>query len=808
MSSLTRRQLLMFFGASAGAAVLSPELGERLIGGGMAQAQTAPLSFTPMFLPSPLPIYRRQASFLPTGINGAGSKSIRSNPVTTYTVVDDVHVPPEYERYVIVAWGDRVFPNAGDYFGYNNDYTAFVPLTPGNVNDGYLWVNHEYVGFPLSTIAPEAPADVAASPSSYVSVTGNPALPTGASFGALSAADKQRIAGEFFYNMGGSVVRITRPADGRFTIAGDKSINRRIHGLSGLGVNSTRTDGYGSITSWGPAGYQIGDNNYLEGTGPAVADVFVGVNADGLGNKIIGTAYNCSGGYTPWGTVLTCEENYQASAGAFYVGVTEGVKSNGSQVVDPSTDAKGYTNGTTGQVFGLLGEKYGWSVEIDPADPNFRPKKHTWLGRFRHENVAFRAEAGNKLIAYQGDDRRGGHTWKYVSTGTVTNPTDKANSNLFTAGTLYVARFEPNGTGRWIPLALSTPTDPLSPSILSSAEAAGRGGTISNNGLFRLPRRVGIAGQTIDGGSFSVTVANEATALPGYRGKTLANFYTSQGAMLCDAFHAANLAGGTPTARPEDVEIHPVTKEVFVAYTDGAPGGDGYPDSRIFQVAKYSSAVNDAQQSGSILKIIEDSANGAGTTFRWQKINQGGESGSIGGAGWANVDNLAFDPLNNIWGVTDMSTTTHNGFATGAAGTPSTINHTSTGNVSAFTGVFGNNWLFCLPTGGPNAGQVLPFSYGPVRCEMTGPTFVGNTLLIAVQHPGEDSPIGDGTNLTRSIEMLNLSGTTFNQTRNVPRGSNWPSNIGYVGVVNGTLSNNPPRPAVTGIRRLAGSRFI
>jgi len=812
----------MFFGASAGAAVLSPELGEKLLGGSMAQAQSAPLSFTPMFLPSPLPVYRRQVSFLPTGPSPAGVRSVRPNPVTTYTVIDDVHVPPEYERYVIVAWGDRVFPNPEDYVGYNADYTAFAPLTPGSTTDGYLWVNHEYVSYPFSPLAPEAPANVALLPSSYESVTGNPALPTGASFGALSDANKRSLAGEFFYNQGGSIVRITRLADGRFTIAVDKTINRRIHGLSGLGINSTRTDGYASVTSWGPAGYQIGGTtDFLEATGPVVADVFVGVNADGLGNKIIGTAYNCSGGYTPWGTVLTCEENFQGGAGAFYMGVTEGVKSNGSQFVDTVTDAKGYTNGTSGQVFGLLGEKYGWSVEIDPADPSFRPKKHSWLGRFRHENVAMRAEAGNKLIVYQGDDRRSGHTWKYVSTGTIANPTDKANSNLFAAGTLYVARFEPNGTGRWIPLLLSTPTNPLSPSIISSAEAAGRGGTISNGGLFRLPRRVGVAGQTIDGGPLFVTTTGivisgqqtlaEATALPPYQGKTLANFYPNQGALLCDAYLAANLAGGTPGARPEDLEVHPVTKEIFIAYTDGAPGGDGYPDSRIFQVSKYSSAVNDTQQSGSIVKIIEDSANGTGLTFRWQKINQGGEAGSVGGSGWANVDNFAFDPLNNIWGVTDMSTGTHNGFAVGAAGTVNPINHTSTGNVSGFTGVFGNNWLFCLPTTGPSAGQVLPFSYGPVRCEMTGPTFVGNTLVIAVQHPGEDCPINDGTpasSLSRSIEMLDLSGNLFNQTRNVPRGSNWPSNIGYVGTVNGTLSNSPPRPAVIGIRRLTGSRFI
>ena len=172
----------------------------------------------------------------------------------------------------------------------------------------------------------------------------------------------------------------------------------------------------------------------------------------------------------------------------------------------------------------------------------------------------------------------------------------------------------------------------------------------------RLPKRAGIAGQTEDGGSFVVDTTNEATALPGYKNKTLANFYSSQGAVLVDAFLAANLIGGTPTARPEDLEVNPTTKEVFIAYTDAAPGSDGYPDSRIFTVAKYGSAVNSTQQSGGLYKIIEDSPDGAGLTFRWQRLAQGGEAGAIAGAGFASVDNLDFDTQGNIWGVTDMST--------------------------------------------------------------------------------------------------------------------------------------------------------
>jgi secreted PhoX family phosphatase len=429
------------------------------------------------------------------------------------------------------------------------------------------------------------------------------------------------------------------------------------------------------------------------------------------------------------------------------------------------------------------------------------------LGRFRHENIAMRAEPGKKLVAYMGDDRRGGHTWKFVSTGTVSDPTDKNNSKLWESGILYVARFNPDGTGKWIPLLIDTPADPIPPSILSEKEFAALG-SAQRNGLIKLPRRNGVAGQTTDGGAFNCDRTNESAALPDYQGKKLADFYTNQGAILCDAFLAANLAGGTPTARPEDLEVHPLTKEVFIAYTDGAPGSDGYPDSRIFQVAKLSTDPDATQQSGGLYKIIEDSTDGTGLTFRWEKFKQGGEAGSETGAGFANLDNLAFDFRANVWSVTDMSTSTHNGFDVGAAGTLNTIDHTASGNVSNFTGVFGNNWLFFIPTIGPNAGEVIPFAQGPVRCEMTGPTFVGDTLILAVQHPGEDCPINDGTVLNRTIEMLDLDGKTFNQTRTVPRGSSWPSNISTEDGGKGNPTGTPI-PSVIGIYRKEGKgRFI
>ena len=400
-----------------------------------------------------------------------------------------------------------------------------------------------------------------------------------------------------------------------------------------------------------------------------------------------------------------------------------------------------------------------------------------------------------------GDDRRGGHTWKYVSKDKVRRPHSRRNSELLEDGTLYVARYHPDGTGQWIPLTRLTPTNPLRPSEISSVPFANgfASGTLFN-GRIRLPRRNGVARQTISGGSFICERSTEAAAFTnfptGYLNATLADFYPTQGALLCDAFHAGNLVGGTPAARPEDLEINPHDpREVFIAFTDGAPGGDGYPDSRIFEVAKLTRAVNATQQSGGLYKITENRHDGSGRAFHWEKLEQGGEAGSVNGAGFAAVDNLVFDQRHNVWGVTDMSTGQHNGFTDGIPNNPTTINHTANGDISALIGVFGNNWLFFVPTSGPHAGEVFPFAYGPTRCEMTGPTFVGNTLIISVQHPGEDCDFQLAPRtLNRDIELLDLNGTPFTQQRTVTRSSNWPSNI--EGMLGG-----PPRPCVIAIQR-------
>lgn len=796
-STISRREFLAFVGGAATTVTVGSILPAGTASAEAGSLRRAGISFTPVRVPHPLNIYTDRKSFLGTGVDtGTLVNASPTAQLGNYTVVDDVIVPPEFERYVIVAWGDRPFPDADDYVGYNHDFTAFI--AESGDRDGLLWVNHEYTSYPFSVHA-TADAGLQALGDGFKQYVGFalPALPA-TGFIGMSANDQRLLLGEILYNVGGSVVRIRRPrSHGRFEVVKDPR-NRRYHGLSGLALNTSR----GLPTAWGNMPHQKGDMGYLEGTGPGATDVFAGVNADGLGNRIIGTFANCSGGHTPWGTVLSAEENFQIFGN---VGVQESVLPNGSQTGFPvGTPAAAPT---TASVFGLYGEKYGWLVEIDPKRPHVRAKKHTALGRFRHENVAMRVREGAPLVAYMGDDRRGGHVWKFVSDDRIRDEDDASNSRLFEAGTLYAARLNADGTGTWIPLKLSTPTNPNVPSELGSAELAARG-VIDRDAGTRFPRRVGVAGQTADGGSFVMTRTNEAASLPGYRNKTLAQFYQSQGAALCDAFLAANLIGATPCGRPEDIEVHPRTNDVFMAMTDGIAGGDGYPDSRIFQVGKYTAAIDAKQPPGGLYRIREKSRDGAGTEFTWSVFAAGGEEGAVDGMGFAAVDNLVFDRNASVWGVIDMSTEKHNGYSDGSNPVAQTIDHTLTtpANASNFFGIYGNNFMFYIPTskGDPDAGRVVPFAIGPTRSEMTGPTFAGNTLIVSVQHPGEDSPIGTQTPLRRNIEILALDGkSVFNQDRTIPKGSAWPSSIATRDGGAGSAAGLP-RPATIGIRPKKG----
>lgn len=147
-------------------------------------------------------------------------------------------------------------------------------------------------------------------------------------------------------------------------------------------------------------------------TGPAAG-------IDG-GPRAIGTLANCSGGVTPWGTALSCEENYQ----------------------DYGPDGFDWNPSIYGR------RHYGWVVEIDPFDPAAVPRKHTALGRFRHENIAIRVLGDGTVVAYMGDDKRDSCVFKFVAHRKLRDPRDRAaNLAILESGKLYAADFS---HGRWI----------------------------------------------------------------------------------------------------------------------------------------------------------------------------------------------------------------------------------------------------------------------------------------------------------------------------------------------------------------------
>jgi secreted PhoX family phosphatase len=261
MNEITRRRFLQFIGGVAGAVAFSSLFKSREVMFVPAAKAGISENLTPVRLPYPLPIYTEKNSWLATNIGGVGVIKTPNNPVnlTEYTVIDEVVIPPEYEYYVIVSWGDRPFSDPNQYVGYNHDYTAFVPLK-GSIHDGCLYINHEYISYPFSKLAPDTPEDIASPESMFES------FPPVVGFALPTTKDRQLI-GEMLYNCGGTVVRVRHTGfhghGARYQVVAGDAKNRRIHGLSGLAINADRpaTDPYRTVTSWGPRPHQQGDSN-------------------------------------------------------------------------------------------------------------------------------------------------------------------------------------------------------------------------------------------------------------------------------------------------------------------------------------------------------------------------------------------------------------------------------------------------------------------------------------------------------------------------------------------------------------------
>ena len=313
-----------------------------------------------------------------------------------------IHVPDGYGWQSVAKWGEPLFGDAEELsqetavsvassdrvFGENTDgMEAFVV-------DGrqVIAVNHEYVNTKINL----------------------PQNPDGA---VLSADDVKTLQ-----NMQGVTVMEVAEGEDGWAIVVDSDLNRRIT-----------------------------QNTPMVLTGPAAGHALLQTEADPEGRVVLGTLNNCGAGKTPWGTYLTCEENFNGYFGSTDEGADVpadyaryGIGAEGRYAYE-KFDARFDTSKNPHEP-----HRFGYIVEIDPTDPNATPIKHTALGRFKHENAAAVIAPDGRVVVYMGDDERGEFMYKYVSNGVYTpgGPT----SELLDDGQLFAAKFNTDGRGEWIAL--------------------------------------------------------------------------------------------------------------------------------------------------------------------------------------------------------------------------------------------------------------------------------------------------------------------------------------------------------------------
>ncbi|UDF36643.1 UNVERIFIED_ORG: PhoX family phosphatase [Shinella sp. XGS7] len=223
------------------------------------------------------------------------------------------------------------------------------------------------------------------------------------------------------------------------------------HGVSVIEV-AQQADGRWALVRPSPWARRITANTPMQLSGPAAGHALMKTAADASGRRVLGTFNNCASGITPWGTYLTCEENFinyfkgpdQPDAHQTRWGLKKG-ETGGYRWAefDERFDAAKHPNEAN---------RHGWVVEIDPHDFSSTPIKRTALGRAAHEGATVAQTREGRAVVYMGEDARFEYIYKFVSRDKIRPGGAKANAELLDHGTLYVARFEADGRGRWLPL--------------------------------------------------------------------------------------------------------------------------------------------------------------------------------------------------------------------------------------------------------------------------------------------------------------------------------------------------------------------
>jgi uncharacterized protein len=486
-----------------------------------------------------------------------GSFSFKSVPMLP--ISDRIVVPEGYTANVLIAWGDPV--SQGPAFKQDgSNSTQEQMLQWGMHNDGMHF-------FPFER-----------------RIFGNVRLPS-STHGLLVSNHEYVDHGLLF-------------KDGSANWSADKVMkSQAAHGMGVIEIKRENTQW--SVVRPSVYARRISAMTPMQLTGPAAGSELLRTSADSSGSRVLGTINNCSHGYTPWGTFLTGEENFN---GYF---VNRGTIPTDQRRYGISANGAGYRWHEFDTRFDSALEpneanRFGYVVEFDPFDPQSVPAKRTALGRFKHEGATVTLAQDGRAVVYLGDDERFEYVYKYISRDKFDAKNRRANFSLLDNGTLYVARFAPDGSGEWLELS------------------------VGKNNL------------------------------------SAANGFPDQASICVRTRQAADAAGATKMDRPEWVAVNPLNKEVYLALTNNSNRGTGTnpgvdaANPRAANTFGHIVRWVEAGQDPAALRFNWNIFVQAGDPQNADVSKRG----NINGDAFGSPDGLWFDDRGVLWIQTDVSTST------------------------------------------------------------------------------------------------------------------------------------------------------
>jgi uncharacterized protein len=641
-----------------------------------------------------------------SGCNGNGGDSAPDSPAptpppskasalgftpVTKSLTDTVSVPPGYNVTVLYRLGDPIAGATPDYRNDGSEPGASFAQRAGDHHDGMHF-------FGLSS-------------------TG--VFSSGMSDRGLLCMNHEAITPAFLHVNGATIVSGVR------TVADEVIKEMNVQGVSVIEV--ARTGSAWSYVRDSRFNRRVTTATDMQLTGPAARSPFMITKYSPDGSRTRGTVNNCANGYTPWGTYLTCEENW---AGYFRrVTATDnanrsakeltslaryGVAGNGRELwaTAKAADAndtifsrwnaeKTGTSVDGSDDFRNVPNTFGWVVEIDPFNPSSTPKKRTALGRFAHEGAWLgKVVVGKPLVWYMGCDSRNEYIYKFVSTA-VWDAADAtrgstAGDKYMDDGKLYVARFNSDGTGAWAELAFGT------------------GNIVSSNPTYAF--------------------ANQADVLVNTR-------------------LAADAIGATKMDRPEWGAVDPNTGEVYITLTNNSQRTLANTDAanpRYYNDARTNGTAQRGNPNGHIIRWAETGADSTAATFQWDIFLFGSRaksdartvnlSGLTDANDFSSPDGLWFGRNGILWIQTDDGAYTDVTNCMLLAAIPGAVRD---GTAVTVNNVDGANTKTANTFVGAQLGEakLRRFLVGPKECEITGlaESPDGRALFVNIQHPGEDT---------------------------------------------------------------------